>query len=195
MKWCVIIFKKSYLLQNPMQCCAVWGRKPSQTQWVALCLLMVGKACIIPVSLKVCPWSKKMVNKIALREFWDPCISALLLMIEGTDSWKAGHGGLGSCLVPRDKRDSEFGPFSLVWARDHLGMACCPLACPGSSSFTVQVSQQGQETQDAHVLNAQCSLHHSTHQRYPLLGEGRRGNTDSTLSGLVSTYRSCLHLP
>lgn len=104
MKWRVIIFKKSYLLQNPMQCCAVWGRKPLRRPQVGGPVSPDGRrACIIPVSLK-CPWSKKMVDKIAaLRDFRiHTCFSSLADDKKAQTSGESWCGGLGSCLVPQD---------------------------------------------------------------------------------------------
>lgn len=137
-----------------------------------------------------------MVNKIAaLRDFRiHTCFSSLADDKKAQTSGESWAWRAGVLSRPSGQRDSEFGPFSLAWARDHLGMPCCPLACPGSSNCSAGFSAGPRDTRCACVGMPSALSIHSTHQRYPsLLGVGR--GTDSTLSGLVSTYRLCLHLP
>ena len=83
-----------------------------------------------------------MVNKIAaLRDFRiHTCFSSLADDKKAQTSGESWAWRAGVLSRASGQWDSEFGPFSLVWARDRLGMSCCPLACPGSSNRSAGLS-------------------------------------------------------
>ena len=191
-----MIFKKSYPLQNSMQCYAVWGREQLSRPRAGDPVSPDGRrACIVLVS-KVCPWSKKMLNEIAaLRDFrTHTCFSSFTNDKKAQASGESWAWRAEVLSEPSGQWDSELGPFSLVWARDYLGTPCWPLACPGSSNHSAGFSAGPGDTRCARVEMPIALSIHSAHQRYPSSLGVVRG-TDSTLSGLVSIYRLCLHLP
>lgn len=137
-----------------------------------------------------------MLNEIAAsRDFrTHTCFSSFTNDKKAQASGESWAWRAGVLSLPSGQWDSDLGPFSLVWARDYLGTPCWPLAYPRSSNHSAGFSARPGDTRCTRVEMPSALSIHSAHQRYPsLMGVGR--GMDSTLSGLVSTYRLCLHLP